>query len=261
MDFFKKNYEKILLGLVLAGLIGVLVFMIFYIAADKQSMEERASGLLYPRVTALKDLDLTAESNVIARVQSPYHLDFETGNKLFNPMDWQRTLDGSLVKASKLGPEVAVVTGIKPLYLILTLESVVTNEFGARYVIGVQREAAAVPAQRHRQQRYVSLGDKPNDVFGLVAVKGPADNPDALVLKLMDSGETISLSSKQPYRRVDAYTVDFRYDPEKKVFRNRRDGDRVSFGGSDYLIDEINKNELILSDLSNQKKTSLQFNP
>ena len=35
MQFLKKHYEKILLGIVLAGLIGVLVFMLFYIAADK----------------------------------------------------------------------------------------------------------------------------------------------------------------------------------------------------------------------------------
>ncbi len=35
MEFLKKHYEKILLGVVLAGLIGVLVFMMFYIAADK----------------------------------------------------------------------------------------------------------------------------------------------------------------------------------------------------------------------------------
>ena len=43
MEFIKKHYEKMLLGLVLAGLIGALVFMLFYIAADKQAMDERGT--------------------------------------------------------------------------------------------------------------------------------------------------------------------------------------------------------------------------
>ncbi len=55
--------------------------------------------------------------------------------------------------------------------------------------------------------------------------------------------------------------ADFRYDPEKKVFRDRRVGDKVSFGGTDYVVVEVNQNELILSDQSNQKKTSLPFAP
>ena len=36
MDFLKKHYEKVLLGVMLAGLIGVLVFMLFYIASDTE---------------------------------------------------------------------------------------------------------------------------------------------------------------------------------------------------------------------------------
>jgi hypothetical protein len=38
-------------------------------------------------------------------------------------------------------------------------------------------------------------------------------------------------------------------------------GDKVGFGGVDYVIVEVNKNELILQDQSNQKKTSLPFAP
>ena len=46
MNFLKKHYEKILLGVMLLGLIGVLVFMLFYIAsAEKAPWRTRAAHL------------------------------------------------------------------------------------------------------------------------------------------------------------------------------------------------------------------------
>ena len=261
MQFLKKHFEKILLGIVLAGLIGVLVFMLFYIQADKQAMDDAANGLINPSAKALPDLDLTTNNAAVTRLQSPFALDLETGNKVFNPFEWQKTLDGRLVeKANSIGAQVAVVTNIAPLYLVLSLDSIATNELGARYVIGVEKQAATTAAKQHKQQRYVSVGDK-NDTFVLLEAKGAPENPDALLIKILDTGETVTVTRNQPFRRVDAYKADFRYDPEKKVFRGRRIGDKVSFGGADYQVVEVNQNELILSDESNGKKTSLPFAP
>ena len=261
MQFLKKNYEKILLGLVLAGLIGVLVFMLFYIASDEQAMQDHANGLINPSVKPLPDLDLTVESNATARMQSPYKLDFENGNRLFNPMDWQKALDGSMIPvATHVGPQFVVVTNIQPLYLVISLDSVTTNEFGARYVVSVEKQADKNPSKRRKQQHYVSVGDK-NDAFSLLSIKGAPENPDALTVKLADSGETVSVQRSQPYKRVDGYEADFLYNPEKKVFHDRRVGDRVTFGGADYDVVGVDQDELILSDESNQKKTSLRFSP
>ena len=95
MQFLKKNYEKILLGLVLAGLIGFLVFMLFYIGSDEQAMKDIANGLIHPSSKPLAPLDLTGESNVSTRVQAPYSLDFDVSNKLFNPMEWQKDLNNA----------------------------------------------------------------------------------------------------------------------------------------------------------------------
>jgi hypothetical protein len=262
MQFVKKHYEKILLGLVLAGLIGVLVFMLFYIAADKRAMADAAFGIINnPSAKSLPDLDLTAEQAAMNRLQTPFALDLETDNKLFNPFEWVRTLDGRLVKkAHGTGPQVAVVTNITPLYLVVALDSVTTNELGARYVISVERQGATNVAKRRRTLHYVSVGDK-NDTFALQAVQGPPENPDALLIKLLDTGEVGTLNRSQPYRRIDAYMADFRYDPEKRAFHGRRAGDKISFGGADYQVVEVSQNELILADLSNQKKTPLPFAP
>jgi hypothetical protein len=185
----------------------------------------------------------------------------ETANKVFNPFEWVKTPDGRLVKKATSLTQAVVVTNITPLYLILTLESVATNELGARYVIGVQKQADKSPSKRVKQQRYVSLGDKPNDTFELKEIKGPADNPDSLVLKLGDSGELATLSRSQPFRRVDGYMADFRYELEKKSFKAQRVGNVVSFGGASYQVFDITPNEVVLSDQSNQKKTPLPFVP
>jgi len=252
------------LGLVLAGLVGALVFLPFYIGAETQKMTDLRESLTNPRVQELTNLDLSAESGSMLRLTSAYNLDFETGNKLFNPVEWQKGPDGSLFKRhiGNEGIQAVVVTNITPLYLVITNISVTTNELGARYVIGVEKQAEKNPARRHLQSHYVSLGDKPNDTFALIEVKGadPA-NPDALILKLTDSGEVVSVLKDKPYRRVDAYAADFRYDPEKRTFHGRRVGDKVSFNGTDYTVVDVNQNELILEDQSNQKKTSLPFAP
>ncbi|MBW8865014.1 MAG: hypothetical protein JF609_08855 [Verrucomicrobia bacterium] len=154
-----------------------------------------------------------------------------------------------------------VVTNITPLYLNITLDSVTTNEISVRYAIGVEKQADKVPAKRHKVPRFVSKGDKPNDTFSLVDVKGAPENPDELLLKLVDSGEIISISRDKAYHRVDAYKADFRYDPEKRVFRDRRVGDKVSFNGNDFIVDDIRQDELVLQDQSNQKKTTRPFTP
>jgi len=191
-------------------------------------------------------------------------LDLESTNRLLNPMEWQKSLEGVLILAAKrTGLQVAVVTNITPLDLIVSLEGVMTNELGVRYVIQVERQAAATIAARHSTRHYVSKDDKPNpkDPFTLESIKGPPENPDAMVLKLTDTGESITIALGKPFRRVDGYMADFRYDPERKAFHNRRVGDKVAFGGVDYAVVEVNKNELVLQDQSNQKKTSLPFVP
>jgi hypothetical protein len=261
MDFIKKHYEKIILGIVLAGLVGALVFMMFYISHDREVMEASSNNVTNPKTAGLTNLDLAANHATITRLATPAKLDFETGNRVFNPVDWVKNPDGTLTRATKIGPQTCVVTNIVPLYLIVTLDGVTTNEFGARYTIGVEKQSAPTAAKRHKTQRFVSVGDKPNDVFALVEIKGAAENPDTVVLKLIDSGEPATVAKENPFRRVDAYMADFRYDLEKKSFLRRRVGDRVTFGGTDYVVSDITQNAVGIVDQSNQRRTELPFNP
>src|SRR5664280_618133 len=208
MDFVKKHYEKILLGFVLLGLVGALVFLPFMIASDQQQLKDMSYGWIHPKAAPLPGLDLTRETNVLARLQSPYKLDFSTTNKLFNSVQWQITVDKRLIKiASGDVVGLAVVTKITPLYLILTLDSIETNsietnELGVRYVVSMERQASALPAQRGKRQHYASVGEKvgeKNDAFIIREVSGLPADPVKLIVQLMDTGESATLSKDKPF--------------------------------------------------------------
>ena len=263
MDFVKKHYEKILLGVVLLSLVGALVVLPYWIRYDRDVLDATRKGITSHVVEPLAPLDLSEQSNAIQSQQSPNKLDFETTNKLFNPVEWQKTKNGSLIKiesGNEVGPQAVVITKITPLYFILTLDSVETNELGARYIIGVERQAALSSWQRVKRQHYASIGDK-NEAFTIVAVKGPPDNPTQLILRLTDTGEPATLSKDEPFRRVDGCVAGLKYPPEGKSWQDQRVNDVLKFAGDDYIIVAINKNEVILFARSNQKKTTLTYNP
>jgi hypothetical protein len=264
MDFLKKHYEKIILSLVLLGLVGALVFLPVIISSDQQQQKELSEGMIQGKHKALQPLDLSDQDNVLQRLKSPYNLDFSTTNKLFNPMQWQKAANGYLIKiktGSEIGGQAAVVTKITPLYLILTLDSVETNALvGARYVVGVERQASPSPSLRHKRQHYVSKGEK-NDVFTLTDVKGDPANPDQLVLKLTDTSDVATISKDKPFQRVDGYAADLQYDPEGKKWQGQRVGADLKFASDDYIIVAIHQNEVILSAASNQKKNVLPYAP
>ena len=231
------------------------------IPSEQQKVQQISQGYITIRPAALPGLDLTRQTNVVAQLRSPYRLDFETTNRLFNPVGWVRMSDGRLRKETRINPLAAVVTAVTPLYTALTLDAVSTNELGARYVIGVERQAAANANSRRRQSRYVSTDDPKKDVFTLIQVVGPPEDPENLVLRLADTGETVQVSKGKPFRRVDGYSADLKYDPDNAKWTGQRIGNHLRFAGDDYTIVDISSNEVVLSAQSNQKKWTLRYTP
>src|SRR5260221_4851874 len=262
MDFIKKHYEKILLSAVLLGLAGALVLMGFIIEADKEKSDAMKQTFFGGKVEPLPAIDFSRQTNVIGRLQGSGALDFSTTNKLFNSVQWQKDAGGKLIKITGdnvIGPGAAAVTKITPLYFSITLDSVATNELGARYALSVENQAAAMPMQRRPQRHYASVGDK-NAAFTLVSVAGPPENPDQLILKL-STGETAPVSKDKPFQRVDGYSADLKYDPETKKWQGQRAGAGLKFKADDYNIVAIHQNEVVLSAQSNQKRTTLRYAP
>jgi hypothetical protein len=263
MDFLKKHYEKVLLGVVLAGLVLAVGFLPFKISSDKQALEERRSRLLPKSVKPLTNMDMTLPEAALKRMATPAVVSFAPPNLLFNPMPWQKKPppDESLVLATSLGAAAATVTNITPLYLRLSLDSVTISADGsARYVIGVTREAAPNLRDRTKKQTGSTVGMK-TDVFVLREVKGKPDDPSALVLELNDTGETAIVTKDQPFKRVDGYKASLNYDPENKKWADRRVGDRLSFNGEDYKIVGIKQDEVVLCAQSTSKNWIVKYRP
>jgi hypothetical protein len=265
MSFIKKNYEKILLGAVLLGLVVSLLLLPVLISRDQQALSDIATSIIHGKVKPLEALDMSRETNIMERVQSPYPLDFETTNRLFNPMQWQKTADGRWVEikiGNEVGPNALVVENIRPLYFRLKLDSIEpANQISpkARYVISIQRENAPMPGQRNPRQRFISVQEK-NDIFTLVSDSGPTNNPD-LVLQLVDTGETVDLGLNKPFQKVDGYAADLKYAPENRRWNDQRVGADLKFNKSDYIVVVIDTNEVVISSQSNQKKITRPYQP
>jgi hypothetical protein len=264
MDFLKKHYEKVVLGLVLIGLAVAVAVLPFFISSEKEKLDQMKSAVLHPKVKPLTNLDLTVPEQVLKRLASPAVIDFGPPNRLFDPMPWQKAADNHLILRDSVGPNRIVVTNITPLYLVLTLDSVTPSDSGPKYVLGIEKQAAPTAGQRNKRQSLCSLNPPTkNETFAMMEVKGKPDDPSQIIVQLNDTGEKAVISKEQPFRRVDGYMADLHYDLEKKSWFHRRVNSQppLSFNGEEYNIVAINQNEVVLSAKLNGKKWAVKANP
>lgn len=260
MDFIKKHWEKVLLGVVLVGLAVAVALLPLKIASERNDLEAKRGEILNPRIKPLPPLNLSGAEASISRASSPLRLDFSTGHRLFNPVLWQKAADGRPLKVesgNEVGPSAVEVVGTTPLYTIISFDNVITNDLGARYAIGVEKQAEAKLTDRRKRQTYASVDTKTED-FTLLKVIGDATNPEALILDVAGSDGEVRLTRAKPFTRVDGYMADLKYSPESKTWYKRREGDKLVFAGDAYNIVAINETEVVLSAPSG-KKTSVQM--
>jgi hypothetical protein len=263
MDFLKKHYEKVLLGVVLFALAAAVAFLPFKIASERDKLDEMIRTVTNPNPKPLTNLDLAGPEGMLKRMAVPAQVDFSVPNRLFNPTPWQKSPDGALIlmNSTNIGPQALVVVKRVPLYLTISLDDVTVTDAGTRFKVGVEKEASANPRDWRTKESYCKVGDK-NDTFAVreaKAVPGSGTNV-TLTLELNDTGERVAISREKPFKRIDGYKVDMKYPPEKANFRpGLRVGATISFNGEDYNIVAITEDEVILSAKSNQKKTTVKY--
>ena len=258
MDFLKRNYEKVVLGLVLVGLVVAVTFMLFKIGSDKQKLEDLRNSYIRKTAKPLTNLDLTVSEASLKRVATVAMIDFSSTNRLFNPNTWVKTTDGRLIPSQKAGPSALVATNITPLYLKLSFESVsLAADNTPKYMIGIEKQIAKRVSDQAKKTTYVKLGEK-LDTFKLVAVGNPPENPTNVVMESTDTGERVSVPRETAYKRIDGYQADLRYPPQpNRIMDKQRIGDTVNLNGEIYKIVAINQNEVILMG-PNQKKWTIK---
>src|SRR5580698_723559 len=140
MEFLKKNYEKVVLVVVLLGLTIASCLLPVIISAKRAALESQRINTT-ANVRPLPPPDMSMEEAALQRTQTPLVLDFTNKHNLLNPVLWKKFSDGHLVKeitGLEEGVSALQVTGIKPLYLIVTYNS----PSGNGYLISIERQAA-----------------------------------------------------------------------------------------------------------------------
>lgn len=260
MDFIKKHWEKLLLGVVLVGLLVALGFLPLKVASERAELERRRAELTRMEPKPIEPIDLSEADAILARARTPVHLDLSTSNRVVNPVLWQRSQSGAPIKVqtgNEIGAAAIKVQKITPLYLRITLDSVLNLDSGARYAIGVEKQSAAKRSDRRKRQTYASVGDK-NKNFELRGIRGPAEAPTAVLLTLTETGDQVVVSKNKPFQKIDGYMATMEYPPENRKWKDRRVGDQITCAGESYNIVAITEDEVVLSAPSG-KKTSLKF--
>ena len=249
MEFLKKHYEKILLSAVLLCLVVAAAWLPVKIGQEKEELQKTIVNL--PKPKELIPVNLDTNEIALKRLQNPLTVELSGEHNLFNPVTWKVNPDGSFKKITREGVDALTISKLDPLYMELSFDRVAASG----YWIGVKRLSLKKPSV------YIKLtdakaGDK-KDPFILKEVKGPPEDPEALILELTDTQEIISITKAKPFQRVEGYSADIHYPPDNLNFRDRKVGAVITFGGESYKIIAITENEVRVQAISTDKRTTI----
>jgi hypothetical protein len=263
MQFLKKNYEKILLAVVVIVALGVVASLPFVVSNEKKKQDELENSVITHNPKPLEPLNLSREDAFVARSKTQVNLDLVRPHKVFNPVRFQLKADHTLLR-NPAGTEIEQlkITKISPLYEIYSYMSPVVSPGAATHFgIGIQHQAAASTSARNVKTTYAALKQTTNNIT-ILSAEGPEEEPTGVTIRFVDTGETVTLTKDKPYQRIEAYTADLVYDPEKKAFPNRRktDTSNICFAGECYKVVDIQESEVVLLQLSNSKQWTIRAN-
>ena len=251
-ELVRNHYEKLILGLALAGLAVAVVILLQAKAAEEDKIQEYIQHVERRSGAPVKPVDLSSLNATLKKAQSPPPLELAGPHNVFNPVKWQRRGDGAWVKNVK-GTEGTVdemeITRIAPLQYIVSLDKFT----GSGYTIVVTNEAALPPYPK-RLSQYYTLNDTNKPLLVLREIKGAAESPE-LVLEIKDTGERVEISKDRPLVRTNTYEADLRWKVENKSFNKQRTNSVLNLGGDLYKIVAINPGEVVMSAPNDKKYT------
>ena len=243
MEFLKKHYEKILLSVVLLCLAGTAAWFPAKINKERENAQNYVVTL--PQPTALQPIDLTTNQAALKRLQNPPVVVLDGDHNLFNSVTWKVKNDGSFQKIVREGVDALTVTKITPLFMELAFQ----RSTASGYFIGIQR------LSQKRPPVYAKLNQK-TELFTIREVRGE-EGAQELVLDVVDVPEPVVITKENPFRKVEGYSADLRYEPDNLTFPNKKVNDLITFGGESYKIIAINENEVRVSAISTDKRTTI----
>jgi hypothetical protein len=261
MEFIKKNYEKVILSVVLLGLAVAAALLPFRVSSERARLDEIENMDVREQKRILKPLDLSTNEALQRELSRPLALNLTKGHNLFNPVQWQRLPDGNLrkiVTGREYGPGALPVTDVRPLKLIVAFDGASSLGNETAYRFKVVREADRNPRNRAPVTRQVSAVGSKNDLFILRDMQ-PRENPAEFVLEMVANKQTLTVKTNEAYEGVAGYMADLRYEPDKKDFLAKRIDDRLAFASDTNKIVAITTAGVTVEAVSNKKRTTIDF--
>jgi len=249
LTFLKRHYEKLILGLVLIGLIAVGATLPKQIKEVNETPDPPPNP---PAQTGLMtNMNLAPLVAAIEQVTNPPPLTLSGEHNLFNPVVWKRKSNGQLVKILKTGADALVVSNIVPEYMKIVLD----RPGGEGYFMYV------VSPSGKRTNEYVKLNEKAphTKLYELTGTNGSGDEVK-LELQLLDTGEKVSVTEKEPYERVEGYIADLWYQPDLKSYPKEHVNDTFTLDGDQYKVVAITNNAVTVQEASTTEKTTINWN-
>src|SRR4030095_6618152 len=204
MQFLKKHYEKILLSVVLLGLAAASAALPLMISQTQDQIENMVSSVKRSKPKPWMRLDLRTNQEINRRIEGPVKIQLAGGHNLFNPVKWVRTADGrirKIVTGNEMGVGALRVTKIEPLDLQVSFDGITTNANKIQYILTIVEERTS---NSRTNQRSAPVGVK-GQFFTVERVIGDPGEPDALVVKLKDDTEAITITKDKRYKRIISY--------------------------------------------------------
>ncbi|MBI5387371.1 MAG: hypothetical protein HZA90_22140 [Verrucomicrobia bacterium] len=257
----QEHYEKALLGLALLALALAGVLLAYYKQSEEEELRQYTTGVASRKGKPYPPVDWASYRSSLQQGTNPANVVFAPPHNLFNPVKWLRRPDGSLLKVeqgNEVGAEALVVAKITPLHQTISLDVISSP---TSFQMKVAWEEHPRTRRSAAPSGYVTTNNTHGltNVFALKEIKGDPKDPE-LGIELTETSERVTLSKSRPYRRVVAYKADFSYPPEKKLIPNRYVNDFIIVGDETNSVVALTKDEVVLSNQSNNKRTILKYN-
>lgn len=268
MQFLKKHYEKIILMVVLAGLLGAAGWLLWQVKSVQEQVGD--AGNEAPTTIAAKE-PVERYTNLIYRIKSPSGLSLAIIHPVFNPWTWylktNATGEQQLIRSTNIGPARLQILKVNPLNWILDAKATVASD-RTNFTLSFTREDDPNPNLRKPRPRSAGLNQtaKGDDSFQAILREGRNlnGNMSEFVVDIMVTNEPpvmgYIVTPGNPWKKVMNYSVDMIYPPEPvpAIPKDRRVGDKVNIDGEIYKIIAIKETELTLESQS-QKRTTIQI--
>jgi len=253
MQFFKRHFEKIIFSAVLAGLRAAAFCLYMKVEEVKKEPTSFAAPATARGVPGV-ETNLAPLRVALTNLTNAPGLELTGAHNLFNPVRWVMMRDGTLVKMTKAGVDALEVTDIRPLCLTITLQSQVSDGFYLIY--------QPPPPAPKRTPVFAKIGDKPTALRPYTIVSNNAEAGKGVVLQLLlNDGDTVSVSTNEPFKRVERYEADLKYSGSDSTnnFTKKHVEDTLAFSGEIFKIIAIASNNITVQDTRTAQKTEKEW--